>query len=579
MRNWRNPFGQPPESAYILFGVETGKNRLCDRVDWLLPRLNWRSHIYLVGLHHTNLVETVGTILDIAAAFLNRHEYACVFVHPEISFGGEIGVREDEWAEMIAPVKPFQEQAHKLMSEARLHFAPILSPVGIATQVEADAAAAFFRNRMAIPSFCLPAGTLAGLPEEMEGTDARFFVDDGDRQLGNLLWDAHVFESVLESVEEERRPYLSPCRRHTVIEADGCSAYSCFYLHSLKSDGVPIHHAQESDLGLPGPPDGSHCLDCIGRSAAEIRENLVRNRRESEGRRVYFELSKELASRGSYDSAGALARSAYDISNSDEDRTASLIQQALCLRDSRKLDEADAVLLEASAFTSDSGLIAYQRGRVQYVWRDYIEALDRYEEALQTDSKHVPFEDMCFEMALCHINIEEYAEARPYLEKSQKSGQENPPIAFYRGVCDYGEGNPELALEHFRRALSLGPDIEDLGRVLFYIGSCLKELELFEEAVDTLKQAVEADPDDIANHNLLGFCYYKLKRHEEAIACFLRAVEINPQSGIDWANLGSNLRDLGRTDDAIIMYKKALSLDPHIGFARENLATLSKRKG
>ena len=89
-----------------------------------------------------------------------------------------------------------------------------------------------------------------------------------------------------------------------------------------------------------------------------------------------------------------------------------------------------------------------------------------------------------------------------------------------------------------------------------------------------LEKAVAADPDDIANHNLLGFCYYKLKRHQDAVACFRRAVEIDPKSGIDWANLGSNLRDLGRIDEAVEMYRKALSLDPNIGFARDSLAKL-----
>ena len=90
-----------------------------------------------------------------------------------------------------------------------------------------------------------------------------------------------------------------------------------------------------------------------------------------------------------------------------------------------------------------------------------------------------------------------------------------------------------------------------------------------------LRDAVAADPTDLANRNLLGVCDYKLKRHEEAVACFLRADEIDPRSGIDWANLASNLRDLGKTQEAIAMDKKALSLDPTIGFALENLKRLA----
>ena len=110
--------------------------------------------------------------------------------------------------------------------------------------------------------------------------------------------------------------------------------------------------------------------------------------------------------------------------------------------------------------------------------------------------------------------------------------------------------------------------------MLFYVGNCLKELDRFEEAIDVLKRAVEADPQDLPNHNLLGFCYYKTKQHGQAVRCFQRAVEIDPGSAIDWANLGSNLRDLGRTDEAMAMYEKALALDPTIGFARTSLTRL-----
>lgn len=145
-----------------------------------------------------------------------------------------------------------------------------------------------------------------------------------------------------------------------------------------------------------------------------------------------------------------------------------------------------------------------------------------------------------------------------------------------QGICDLGEGRVESALEKFNAALEAGPTPEDLSRVLFYIGTAQKELGRFDEAIETLVKAVEADPEDLANHNLLGFCYYKTGRHEEAVKCFRRAIEIDPRSGIDHANLASNLRDLGRIDEAIPLYEKALNLDPTLGFARTNLKKLRK---
>jgi ribosomal protein S12 methylthiotransferase accessory factor len=147
----------------------------------------------------------------------------------------------------------------------------------------------------------------------------------------------------------------------------------------------------------------------------------------------------------------------------------------------------------------------------------------------------------------------------------------------YQGVCDLNERKYEPALEKLQEALALGPGKEDLGRVLFFIGNCLQELGRFDEAIARLRHAVEVDPQDKANHNLLGYCYYKTRRHERAVACFRKAIEIDPGSAMDYANLGSNLRDLGRIEEALAMYRKALMLDPTIDFARDNLAKLEKR--
>ena len=271
--------------------------------------------------------------------------------------------------------------------------------------------------------------------------------------------------------------------------------------------------------------------------------------------------------------AADLARRACELSDEDADRAAALIHEGLCRLDLGELEQAEAALVEADEFTDDHAYVSFQRGRVQFVWRDYIEALERFEEALEQGSEKVPHDDMLYEMALCHINIEEYADARKYLLRHQEADS-STVLRFYRGVCDHGEEDYEAARAHFEESLRLGPAPEDLGRVLFYVGACLKELERFDEAIEVLERAVEVDPDDIVNHNLLGFCYYKVKRHQDAVACFERCVQIDPRSGIDWANLGSNLRDLDRPDEAVAMYEKAVSLDKSIGFAWTNLAKL-----
>ena len=212
---------------------------------------------------------------------------------------------------------------------------------------------------------------------------------------------------------------------------------------------------------------------------------------------------------------------------------------------------------------------------MQLAWRDHIEGVERFEEALASGSSAVPVNDVLFHAALCHFELEEYGPARRYLDRLARLTDPSPPLLLYQGVCDLHEERFGAAMVKFEEALALGPEAEDLSRVLFFIGSCLKELGRFEDAIARLLQAVQADPRDKANHNLLGFCYYSTGRYEEAVSCFERAVEIDPQSAIDYANLGSNLRELGRTEEAVAMYRKALSIDPSIDFARRNLERLA----
>ncbi len=570
---------QPPESVFAILGSEPGESKRDSVLRWLesmLPSLNWRSHLFLVTERESDAIDFCVEVLGLATAFLDRHGFANLFIHPVFPLDAGYDAQVSDWNRIVALIEPFQREARDLLSEARLHLAPILMPSPKIMQEDVSRAAEFFRSRMAIPSVYVPGGTSVDWMKKPAEGDIRIFVDSDAAGLTTLLWQDHVFETVLDRVERERGPLEEgTCRAHLVLDESQGTVFSCLDAWSHAREGVSIEDSRTGPPAIPGRPSSTACTGCIVRATLAMRENLEANDRQTEGRKVCFSLSLQSAGQGDFAPAANLAHLAYELSKSDADRSASLIQEALCLRESGRLQQADDALALAGEFSDDAGQIAYQRGRVQFVWRDYIEALEWYETALASESKQVPVEDMCFEMALCHVNLEEYADARPYLDRAEKSGEAKAPVAFYRGVCDYGEGRFESALNHFRGAHSLGPASEDLGRVLFYVGASLKELERYEEAVDVLRNAVAADPGDLANHNLLGFCYYKLARHEEAVACFLSAVEIDPNSAIDWANLGSNLRDLGRIKEAVAMYRKALSLDPTIGFARENLAKLT----
>ena len=578
--DWKHPFGRPPEAAYVILDPEAGDKKRDDIFRWLeavLPRLNWRAHIYVIGDGRADGARAAEALIRTVCAFLEQRGFATLHVHPFVKLRHSDAGQRAAWERLVAPARLYQSRAYELQGEARLHIPPIIEPAPDVSEEDALKVAAFFNARLATPSFYLPGGAMEGLAARAGRGEARFYLDPDKKGLAAQLRMSHILETVLERVEEEDdKNLLLPCTPHLVIDEKGGAVFSCFMQWEAGESGIRFARVETNGPAMPGPPDEAHCPECIGRSVLSMRGNLSENNRETEGRQASFKLALALSGGRLHGLAAELAHHAFELSDTNPDRAAALIHEGLSLRDSRELEKAEEALKLAAEYTDDKGLVAYHRGRVQFEWRDYIEALERFEEALESGSEQVPIEDMCFEMALCHINIEEYSEARPYLDRSLGPGQKKSPVSFYRGVCDLGQGHALKAMDHFGEALRLGPAREDLGRVLFYFATCLKELGRLEEAIDVLKRAINADPEDLPNHNLLGFCYYKTKQHEKAVKCFRRAVEIDPSSGIDWANLGSNLRDLGRIEEAVKMYKKALSLDPTIGFARENLEKLTK---
>jgi tetratricopeptide (TPR) repeat protein len=374
-------------------------------------------------------------------------------------------------------------------------------------------------------------------------------------------------------VRHGRDDLLGPCDAHLTVDQPSRRIFPCLRAWQQGAPSASLAElGGQSSVGEPAVPTDL-CAECVQESVLAVRDDLGLGGRGEEAREVCFRVGLAMSERGLHDRAAKLAEAAAGLAGSEADRAAALLHLGLCRLHCGQLAAADEALVESAARGADPGLVAYHRGRVQMAWPDEIEALERFDEALSSGSSEVPSDDLHLDMALAHIKLGEYAEARPHIELARTPGR-GATSSFLLGVCDLNEGAAESALSHFSDALEIGPDADDLGRTLLYHATCLKELGRLEAAVEQLERAVSLEPDELAHRNLMGFCLYKLGRHREAVDCFRRAVEIDPTSAIDWANLGSNLRDLGRIDEAISAYQRALELDPTIGFAADNLMRL-----
>ncbi len=150
-------------------------------------------------------------------------------------------------------------------------------------------------------------------------------------------------------------------------------------------------------------------------------------------------------------------------------------------------------------------------------------------------------------------------------------------IDFYLGRNLHALERYDEAMSHLQRALDQNPEEEDIPYIYSYMGNCLKDQGLYQDAIAVLQKGVTHDQERPDLHNMLGVCYYKLDQYQTAIDHFRRAVELSPSSAIDYANLGVNYRKLNDLDQAVKFFELALNLDPSIDFAREQLSQILGR--
>jgi tetratricopeptide (TPR) repeat protein len=534
---------------------------LAELVPWLAGALSavaWTCHVVVAAPDPEQRL--LGTVIE----HLDREPLATVHLH-QVVLGSDWAAAN---AGLMQAAERFQDEAYRERTGARLVPLPISGvPADQDLRPALDHASDLVR-RLAKPSLIVAAAPDHATSAEAAELGLRIHVAASDDTTSFLqpLTTAHVLDSALDSLDSGR-PIVRPCRPHLVVHRSRIHGCARQWQRQLSDTRV----APAADVDWH--PDAALCAGCIADAIAASTAELDANLRRREGRELALRTSAELVDLGHSGAAAEVARTAVALSDGDGPRCEALIQAALCLLEAGRLADADRALVDAASMGAPPGPIAYHRAHVQVAWRDDIEALDHFAAALAHGTDVVTPNDLHLEMALSHIRLEEWSDAREHLELA---GPTTPDIAFNMGVCELNEGRAALALEHFDRCLELGPVGGDLGRVLFFRGFSLKELARWDEAVRDLERSIGLETPELAHHNTLGFCLFKLGRHAEAIDSFEQAVEIDPTSAVDWANIAVNLERLGNTRRAAELYRKALAMDPSIGFAAEGLERLGQ---
>ena len=154
-----------------------------------------------------------------------------------------------------------------------------------------------------------------------------------------------------------------------------------------------------------------------------------------------------------------------------------------------------------------------------------------------------------------------------FLTMFASGGSDSSDFAsYYNRGLDLSKGENYLgAVESLKKAIQIDPNRVEphrlLGRVyLLYLAKTT-------EAIESFQTAIKLDSENPTVHQLLGVAYFRRNQYPEAIQALRQAIELNPEVTPDYPyhpyyDLGLVYLKQAKFDDAIICFEKAIELDP-----------------
>lgn len=137
-----------------------------------------------------------------------------------------------------------------------------------------------------------------------------------------------------------------------------------------------------------------------------------------------------------------------------------------------------------------------------------------------------------------------------------------------KGISYFRAGQLEKAIRMFQEVIRFAPHNADAYNNL---GNALIELGMHDDAIISLRCAVERDPKMAEAWNNLGIAYNSVGRITEGVGAFQKTLELKPNMVIGHISLAKLLMEAGDIQEAIEVNRKALELDPDRLIAWSNL--------
>jgi len=444
-------------------GEAQGAERLLESFACLLPLLNFSSSCYLISGERPADAMRFENLLQEVSSFLEQNRFLQVSVRPVHPFSGNDA---ETWIaaylRYLRACKPFQEEGYREQIIARLRVFPVVFLKDAAAVMEAGPFLNFLQKTFFLPSILVPSQAIDEVASLSAGQDAPPWV--------------RVYATDASAFEPERA--LEILHAHEVFDKlleDDAEAFPEGYDSSSVESLILDHNAD-----VRSSMKKNHLLSMMELVGISYRVN-------PQGATGWHQLCDRMATRfvrqGKHDPATTVWQSSARAYPSEVVPSSLLLKIALSHYEGGDLEKAMEALTEAREGSPHSADIRYYMGQCEFGWRDYIEAADRFQEALELGLPNPLRVEAHYYRGLSHYHLEEYDEALAPLTEAEKAGMKGSPLPFYQGLCLLGKEEPQQALLYLQEAFSRGPSSEDRFHVFFYIAHTYKEMEDFTNAL------------------------------------------------------------------------------------------------
>ena len=166
-------------------------------------------------------------------------------------------------------------------------------------------------------------------------------------------------------------------------------------------------------------------------------------------------------------------------------------------------------------------------------------------------------------------------QALDFIDTLSKDYPDESLLFNIRGACYAGLGQLDIAVQSYKKALSIKPDY---AKAHYNLGSVLQELDKLHDSAKSYENAIALEPENAQAHNNLAIVLRELDQLEEAEASCRKAIVLDPEYAEAHSCLSIILYANGDLNSALESIKKAYSINPKLKIIKLLLAVLKARK-